>query len=420
MGMNKREVIKMKTNILVGVTMSLLLLALPAAASDYTLGIFGNANEDDTVNMQDVTYTELIILEYRDRTELADAKYDGDIDILDMTQIALIILGREKELTILDSADGIVTVNKPIEKVVGRLQAAEAIKILKAEDKMVGVENLVKDREVFFPELSKLPLIGTMSSPDYERIVELEPDIVIWTCSFVPELETTLEPAGIVVVRLDLYRPATIIEDMRKLGYILDKGDEADEFIDWYNGYIDTIKQQTDTLSEDDKPRVYFEMFWDYMTFTRNYGPDTMITIAGGRNIAADLGDPDKSVTVDKEWVMEQNPEIIIKAIHGVAHGYEVDDPSEMKAVRDAILNRPELAETTAITTERVHLFPWGHLVVTPRGVSGTAYMAKWLHPELFEDMDPQAIHQEYLDRFMRIDYDLDEHGVFVYPPLEG
>jgi iron complex transport system substrate-binding protein len=28
-----------------------LLLALPAAASDYTLGVFGNANEDDTVNM---------------------------------------------------------------------------------------------------------------------------------------------------------------------------------------------------------------------------------------------------------------------------------------------------------------------------------------------------------------------------------
>ena len=50
--------------ILAGITVGLLLLALPAAASDYPLGIFGNANEDDTINMQDVTYTELIILEY--------------------------------------------------------------------------------------------------------------------------------------------------------------------------------------------------------------------------------------------------------------------------------------------------------------------------------------------------------------------
>ena len=39
----------MKMNaILVGITMGLILLTLPAAASDYTLGIFRNANEDDT------------------------------------------------------------------------------------------------------------------------------------------------------------------------------------------------------------------------------------------------------------------------------------------------------------------------------------------------------------------------------------
>ncbi len=40
----------MKTAILVGITISLL-LELPAAASDYTLGVFGNANEDETINM---------------------------------------------------------------------------------------------------------------------------------------------------------------------------------------------------------------------------------------------------------------------------------------------------------------------------------------------------------------------------------
>ena len=48
----------------------------------------------------------------------------------------------------------------------------------------------------------------------------------------------------------------------------------------------------------------------------------------------------------------------------------------------------------------------------------GVGYMAKLLHPDLFVDFDPQAIHQEYLDRFQRIDYDLDEHGIFVYPPF--
>jgi iron complex transport system substrate-binding protein len=53
----------MKANIIVVVMALCLLLTSPVAASDYTLEIFGNANEDDTINMQDVTYTELIILE---------------------------------------------------------------------------------------------------------------------------------------------------------------------------------------------------------------------------------------------------------------------------------------------------------------------------------------------------------------------
>ncbi|MHC1576055.1 MAG: hypothetical protein ACXQTE_01755, partial [Methanosarcinaceae archaeon] len=107
-----------KTNtILLGIT-TILLLALPAVASDYTLGVFGNANEDDTINMQDVTYTELIILEYRDKTDLADAKYDDKINMQDVTQIELIILGKEKEITVLDSTDRIVTVEKPVKRII--------------------------------------------------------------------------------------------------------------------------------------------------------------------------------------------------------------------------------------------------------------------------------------------------------------
>ena len=41
--------------------------------------------------------------------------------------------------------------------------------------------------------------------------------------------------------------------------------------------------------------------------------------------------------------------------------------------------------------------------------------MAKWFYPELFEDLNPEEIHQEYIDDFCGIDYDVSEHGVFVY-----
>ncbi|MEA1909115.1 MAG: hypothetical protein U9N43_08830 [Euryarchaeota archaeon] len=99
----------MKINTLVGITMGLLLLALPVAASDYTLGVFErkrrrhdkHAGCDLLSSYSSNTGTRL---------ELADAKHDSEIDIVDVTQIALIILGREKELTILNSKGEVKTI----------------------------------------------------------------------------------------------------------------------------------------------------------------------------------------------------------------------------------------------------------------------------------------------------------------------
>jgi iron complex transport system substrate-binding protein len=42
--------------------------------------------------------------------------------------------------------------------------------------------------------------------------------------------------------------------------------------------------------------------------------------------------------------------------------------------------------------------------------------LAKILHPELFSDLDPETIQEEYITRFQGLDYDLSKHGVFVCP----
>ena len=199
----------MKINvILAGIAISLLLLVFPAAASDYTLGVFGNANEDNTINMQDVTYTELIILEYKDATKLADAKYDNRINMQDVTQIELIILGKEKELTVLDSTDRTVTVKMPVERVIPlHMRHAGTVCVLGADDAVVGVDSTVISRGRLFPELSTLPSIGTVRAPDLEQILMLDPDLVITFTNF-PD-PTTLEdklPDTVHVVRMDLSR----------------------------------------------------------------------------------------------------------------------------------------------------------------------------------------------------------------------
>jgi iron complex transport system substrate-binding protein len=398
-----------------------------ASEDDFVLGVYGNANEDDTIDMRDLTYEKLIFFGKKPETELADAKYDGKINPLDFIQIKLIIVGKEKELTFEDSLGEAVTVRKPVERIVVEMSdSAEILRALNAKNKIVAVSEWFKDKDAMFlfPELSKLPSVGSWSEPDYEAILNLNPDVVI---PFGRVLEYKEKLPGVTIVSLSPPGPYTFAENVRKLGYILDKEDESEEFIDWYEGPLNTIKSRTEGLSDDEKPKVFYWSWFEpgggYKTISKTAWRHEMCEIAGGINVAADLKGGIMAA-VDAEWVMEQNPDIIVALpnVRAVAYGYSIDDPSEMAAAREGILNRPELANINAVRNRKVYLMDLG-VWWRPSGggaLIGTAYMAKWFHPELFEDLDPQAIHQEYIDRFCHIDFNVYEHGVFVYPPLEG
>ena len=414
----------MKIRTLAGITIIMLILCstLPAAASDYTLEIFGNANEDKTINIQDVSYTEQIILKYQNQTELADAKYDKQVNVLDLTQIELIMLGKENELTLVDAAERIITVKKPMEGniVPFGTYTPEILRILGEEDKIVAVNKYVKSNEVYFPELSKLPSIGSSYSPDLEVVASLNPELVLaWTTK--PErIDKLVEvvPDDCSVVSLMFYKPENMVKEIEKLAYILGKRDEAKSYVDdFHNEYIDLIKAQTEDLPNEERPGIFIESSKDekYQTWVAGSAANGFIEIAGGRNIFADTPG-DSSVDVDPEEVVEKNPDIIIKYIDSEDAGYELDDPSKMEVLRESVMNRPELANVKAVKNGAVYVMDKDPIYGPDYPVT-IAYWAKWSHPDLFEDLDPQAIHQKYID-IQGLDYDLNEHGVFVYPPM--
>jgi len=397
-----------------------------ASEDDYVLDIYGNANEDDTIDMRDLTYVKLIFFGKKPVTELADAKYDGKINPLDFVQIKMIIVGKEKELTIVDSADRTVTVKKPVERIIPCMPPiAEAIQVLDAVDEVVGVSYVITgeykkaDKSRSFPILSKLPSVGG-HPVDYETVLSLNPDVVI---EYVHKRPDDLQEhlTGVPVLGLSFFDIRLMKEEMQKLGYILDKEAEAEEYLEWYEENVNTIKDRIDSLSDDEKPRIYYGGHGNFYKTRTNGGRLLLGVMAGGRNIAADLPGASRygSVTVDPEWVIEQNPDVIlVTAWAGVNGAYATDDPSGIKEVWDSVINRPELANIAAVKNGKVFI---GHydLELAPSCVAALAYLAKQLHPDLFDDLDPQAIHQEYVDRFKRIDFNVYEHGVFVYPPLE-
>jgi len=403
----------MKINIWVGIILCMLLLILPAAASDFTLEIFGNANEDDTINMQDLTYTEQIILEYKDGTQLADAKYDGEVDILDVTQIELIILGREKELTFIDGDGETATVHKPIERIVVAYDNhAEVLRVLGAKDRVVGVDDMISKFTTFFPDLAKKPCVGSRFDLDVEVILELEPDIVIMGSRawHTPKLEDRLRGTGIDVVRLGLSDSKVVLSEMKILGYILDEEENARIYSEWQNEYLNTINERVSAIPEDEKARVFLDRPGG-TTCGGESSYSKTFERAGGINIAVEL---DEYPKVDPEWVIEQNPDVII----GISFngGYETDDVSIMKTRYDEVIRTPGFEYVNAVKNDRVYVTHY-IILLGPGYHIGVTYLAKWLYPDLFEDLDPQAVHQEYIDRFQGTNYDLNDHGVIVYLP---
>ncbi len=415
----------------------LFFVALPGIATaqeDETLDIYGNANEDDIIDMRDLTFTARMILRLEDATTLADANYDGRISVADMTQIGLIVLGRESKLTLVDGADRIVTVNKPVNRIASTdPMVYELMTILEAEDRVVGVNSYTATYTTLYPGISELPVIlegGLAATPCYERIFELEPDILICmplALDYIPELIDTLEPEVTVVVYDQ--DPALITNAVRKLRYVLNTEEKGEEYIAFYDGVMNPIQETVAGIPEDEKPRVYNEYgVWQTLSDEAGSGYAIQVIHAGGINIFAD--EPGYYFEVDPEGVIGQDPDVIIAVAYewpnmgypAIAEiGLEATDQTEIKAFRDSIMNRPELAVVKAVEDERVYVY-FHRLPDGLRFIVTTAYMAKWFHPELFSDLDPKAIHQEYLTKFLRLDYDLDEQGVFVYPeePIES
>jgi iron complex transport system substrate-binding protein len=212
--------------------------------------------------------------------------------------------------------------------------------------------------------------------------------------------------------------PEKLIKEqgLEKLGYIFGKMDEVNHYFnDFHDKYLVLIEARTEKLPEEEKPKVYVER---YTGAYKSYGSEAtahqMIDRTGGRNIFADIDE--YFIDVDPEEVIMRNPDIIFKTIK---QGYVADpkDPSKIVAMRDEIMNRPELANVNAVKNGSVYIVDLS-LMLGPDYPLAAAYWAKLFQPDLFEDLDPKAIHQEYLTEFQRLDINLDEHGIFMYPPL--
>lgn len=378
--------------IVLWLVMALSMIPAPACAS-----VTGDTNGDDIVSKAELTGHILDYLDGSSEISLSDLRSGSHIHAY-------------YPRTIVDSNEDELTLYKPIKRIIAyNSNCAEVIRSLGATNDVIGIGTAVEEDD-FFSEFGEVSAVGKWNSPDCEKILALDPDAVIVYGKW-PEkgkLDDKLKGTGIEVIRLDLYVPENMTSDVQKLGIILERESEAGELIEFYQHYTDLIAGRVGTISEEERQTIYLEGYTDLKTVSGGSGGDQMCVMAGGINIASDL--TGAYPKVDPEWVIAQNPDIMIKAASS-----SYDNTSEPDTALNDIVSRPGWADMDAVRNDRVHLLTTD-IYVRPRYIIGVAYMAQWLYPDLFADIDPADIHQEYLERFQGMEV---PDKIFVYPASE-
>jgi iron complex transport system substrate-binding protein len=410
----------MRTNarILVGIIASLLLLAsisvvLAATPQNITeklssiqLTVYGNANGDTVIDEKDVAYIQDIISGKLEKTDLADANGDGAISEDDIRQVKAIIDHKASTLYYIDIDGQKSSVHLPVKTmVVSYTKYAEIARVLGATDMIIGIDDSITKSKTFFPELCNLPSFGDRFKPDAEKILALHPDVFYTGTrnSYDPELENKL--SGIDVVRLPSWESGRTVPGLLTLAYILGKEEKAYEYLKWHDKIFKDITDKVATIPKEKRVTVLLD-YEGNKARAKGSGDYENSEIAGANNIAGEL-EGGIYPLYENEWVIKKDPDFIISA---VAAGYNTDI-TPLKARQDVL--KDTFRVTKAAINNNIHVTPFDIANGASYLVS-IAYMAKWFYPELFGDLNPQKIHQDYIDKFCGIHLDISNLGFAI------
>lgn len=322
-------------------------------------------------------------------------------------------------ITITDSAGRSVEIPYPVESVVAlNGNVPEEMIALGAWDKIAGIDASAKKKvdEGLYPDLKKSSVVGSSDDPNYELIAQLKPDAVIQWASWPPhpdEVAKKLEPFGIPVVALDLYRMEIYTSEVELLGRMLGCEEKADEYISFIQDQYNAINETLAQIPESERKSVYFEGVKYYSTYGgAGYGAGIpgMIRAGGGKYI---YDDQEAQVfNVNPEDVSERNPDFIFKGIEE-PRGYFMENNSILEELRNNVSSRVELANTKAVKDGHVYAISFD-ATAGLRKKFGPLFIAKALYPEEFPDLNPEGFLLKYLEEYLN----LPPQGHYIYPPI--
>jgi iron complex transport system substrate-binding protein len=398
----------------------IILLAAISFAPVAGAGMPGDENGDSVLSREEVAEHILRYLACDAGEDCIDAPDENEI--LDIVHIYSAWDGRSKE--IVDSAGKTHTLVRPFHSVV--VMNGETLETMRslgvAPSVVVAVDKYTPQKPEFFPEYAGTPSVGSIWAPDYERILAARPDAVFLyatvstkECDEIEKRITTANPE-ITVFRIDCYHPETYLNDVKTLGEIFDRQEESERLSGFYSSILETLDDALSTADPGSRSDVYFETWTDYKTAGPGSGYHDKVGLAGGKNIFSDSAA--EYPEIDPEAVIERQPDVVVKLVGTGKYtfgGYTGINATEFAAVKQSLVSRPGWGYLPAVEDDRVYVL---HTAILggPQYIIGEAYLAKWFHPDLFRDFDPNGLHRTYLSEFQGLDPGMADPSLFVYP----
>jgi iron complex transport system substrate-binding protein len=231
-------------------------------------------------------------------------------------------------------------------------------------DKVVGVTSWCD----YPPEALAQEQVGEYDTPDMEKIVALNPDLILVSYGTSMEVINGMVELGLTVFGIKSTDLDDVLNDIRTIGEITDKEIEAQALTAEMENRIQAVTDQTTELEQRPKVFYLFDTYGGLWTVGQGTFIHELIEKTGGVNICQNLTG---YTTITLEEVIARNPEIIIAG----------------EWAYDWAINATELASTNASQTDRI--FTCDDDLVQrpgPRLIDGLEWFAYFIHPEVFNE----------------------------------
>ena len=286
-----------------------------------------------------------------------------------------------------------------------------------------------------YPQITSLPTFGGAKDGSFnvEQALTLKPDLVLMNLESKAAIDDAklidkLARVGIPVVYIDFReKPFENTEkSIRIMGQLLNKPERAEELIDFRQQQIDVVLNRLKDY-HGPRPKVMIDRAAGYtdeccMSFgDENFG--RMVEVAGGNNIAKHLI-PGTFGTLNPEQIISARPDVVVvtganwKNFNTSHTWVGVGPGADLSVARQrlqALMQRQAFKTLPVATNGNAHAI-WHQFYDGPYQFVAIQVLAKWMHPELFKDIDPDATFRTFHQRFLPIEY---QPGYWVSLPAK-